>query len=304
MEAFRFSKSERIASLVILILTLAILLILARMRRVHPLSEEEARVFDSLISNILPDEDSSGVRRKPARRNLPVSSAVRISRRQPPPVRDPNTMTKDQWEELPLPPYVIRTLLNYRSKGGVFRGKEDVKKIYGMTDSLYGMISPYLTVAKPARGKDTLDAGRDKIPAASPSRLVEINRADSAAFDSLPGIPSFLAGRIVRYRKLLGGFVRKEQLLEVYGFDTLKYEKIKERVAADTSLVRKIDVNVCDVYTLARHPYLTRQEAEAVIFYRDHFGKIKKLQRLTEKNVLPEKTFRKVSPYLKTGGGN
>ena len=304
-EIFRFSKSERIASLIILVLTLLVVIALAFVRRIRPLPGEEAELFDSLVITLLPGEEllSRAKEKEDTPAVNPAPSGMDLEN--PPPVRDPNRMTRSEWEQLPLPPYVIRTLLNYRKKGGVFRKKEDLKKIYGMTDSLYEAIAPFVRVEgqEPAEEVPRPPAEKRKMPERTlPGPVaVDINRADSAVFDSLPGISPWLARRIVRYRALLGGFVRKEQLLEVYGLDSLTYRKIRDRLTVDTALIRRIDVNSCDEHALAHHPYLSRQEAGAVIFYREHFGKIDELEVLLEQHVLPEKTFRRIRPYLKTG---
>ncbi len=300
-DIFRFSRGERIASLILLVLTLVVLLMLAYVRRIHPLPAEEVRELDSLISVVLPAEEAfPGEKKQPAPAGRARPSHQKKTQASLP-VRDPNTMTREEWEALRLPPGVIRTLLNYRNKGGVFRKKEDVKKIYGMTDSLYRAISPYLSVRM--KEQEERSVLPDHKPATEPVvfPLVEINSADSAALDSLPGIPPFLARRIVRYRYLLGGFVRKEQLLEVYGLDSLTYGRIEKRITVDTLHLRKINVNSCDEYTLSHHPYLSRQEAGAVIFYREHFGRIDNLSVLREQKVLPERTFTRILPYLETG---
>ena len=300
-EFLRFSRGERIASLIILALTLAVLLALAYVRHVRPLPGEQVRAFDSLITWVLPSEEKNAAAVNGAESGEKRQPAAGRELKEPPPARDPNTMTEEEWNELPLPPRVIRTLLNYRSKGGVFRKKEDVKKIYGMTDSLYARISPYIQVKEKIQ-VDTLPSSEEEtVEKKSSFTLVEINTADSATLDSLPGIPPFLARRIVKYRNLLGGFARKEQLLEVYGLDSLTYDRIEKRITVDTLQLRKINVNSCDEYTLAHHPYLTRQEAGAVIFYREHFGRISDLNVLRTQHVLPEKTFRRVSLYLETG---
>ena len=302
-EIFRFSRSERIASLILLVLTLAVIVLLARMRRMRPLPDEESRIFDSLVVTLLPPEDPPEKERKRERDVLPGKEV----RREKPPVRDPNGMTREQWEALGVSPRITRIILHYREKGGRFRKREDVKKIYGMSNSLYEAVAPFLAVADSGgrkRAADTFPSRPSSPPVGNKPRravLTDINAADSAAFDSLPGIPPFLARRIVRYRHLLGGFVRKEQLLEVYGLDSLTYAGISGRLQVDTAGLRRIDVNSADPATLARHPYLSRHEAEAVIFYREHIGRIKNVDILLQEHVLPEKTFRKVSPYLRTG---
>lgn len=300
-EFLRFSRGERIASLIILALTLAVLLALAYVRHVRPLPEDEVRAFDSLITAVLPAEEGNTAAVNGAETGAGMQSADHRELKEPPPVRDPNTMTKEEWNELALPPRVIRTLMNYRRKGGVFRKKEDVKKIYGMTDSMYVRISPYIQVKEKIL-VDTLPSSEEEAVEETVSlTLVEINTADSATLDSLPGIPPFLARRIVKYRNLLGGFARKEQLLEVYGLDSLTYGRIEKRITVDARQLRKINVNSCDEYTLSHHPYLSRREAGAVIFYREHFGRISDLNVLRTEHVLSEKTFRRVSPYLETG---
>jgi len=50
---------------------------------------------------------------------------------------DPNTVSKEDLKKMKIPFVVINTLDKYRNKGGTFKRKEDVKKIYGLTDSVY-----------------------------------------------------------------------------------------------------------------------------------------------------------------------
>jgi competence protein ComEA len=52
---------------------------------------------------------------------------------------------------------------------------------------------------------------------AGASQLVNVNQADASALDALPGIGPTLAGRIVDYRKLNGGFTKLSDLGKVAG---------------------------------------------------------------------------------------
>jgi competence protein ComEA len=52
---------------------------------------------------------------------------------------------------------------------------------------------------------------------AGASQLVNVNQADATALDALPGIGPTLAGRIVDYRKLNGGFTKLSDLGKVAG---------------------------------------------------------------------------------------
>ena len=51
---------------------------------------------------------------------------------------------------------MVRNLIRYRSKGGVFRTPESLKRIYGMTDSLYQTLEPYITIGPDFQHRDTL----------------------------------------------------------------------------------------------------------------------------------------------------
>ena len=68
---------------------------------------------------------------------------------------------------------------------------------------------------------------------------IDINGCDSAALVALPGIGPVLSARIIKYRKLLGGFASVEQLKEVYGLPEETYEMIKGRLYADSSGTQK-----------------------------------------------------------------
>lgn len=59
---------------------------------------------------------------------------------------------------------------------------------------------------------------------------VNINTADAQTLDTLPGIGSAMAERILEYRKAHGAFQSTEELKEVRGIGDIKYEKLKDKV--------------------------------------------------------------------------
>ncbi|MFH1387577.1 MAG: ComEA family DNA-binding protein [bacterium] len=60
--------------------------------------------------------------------------------------------------------------------------------------------------------------------------IVNLNTADEAALDSLPGIGKSTAKKIIEYRKSNGPFARIEQIMEIPKFGKSKFEKIKDRI--------------------------------------------------------------------------
>jgi competence protein ComEA len=127
---------------------------------------------------------------------------------------------------------------------------------------------------------------------------VDINRSDSAALLPLPGIGPVLAGRIIRYRELLGGFNHAGQLNEVYGLPEETVSVIRESLRFDTAAIRQIRVNACTFSELLRHPYLEFEDVKAILRYRDDMGSITSLEEILANGLLADSTLEKISPYL------
>lgn len=133
---------------------------------------------------------------------------------------------------------------------------------------------------------------------ANPLQPVDINSADTAALQQLYGIGPAFALRIVKYRNLLGGFTRKEQLLEVYGMDAERYNGFADHVTVDRSKVRKIDINTATVDQLKRHPYLDYYQARAIVDYRKQGVVYRNAEDLLKVNLIDDATLTKLEGYI------
>jgi len=188
--------------------------------------------------------------------------------------------------------------LKYRNKGGVFYKKEDVKKIYGMNDSIYAVIDPYILIPIDEELKQ-LASDSIILPLEEFKKpTIEINSADSVSLLKLYGIGPVYAGRILKYRNLLGGFVRKDQLLEVYGITPETYDEIEKNIVLDVDFINKINLNTATFEQLNKHPYLNSYQANAILEYRKIIGEISSVEEIVENNLLPEDVFQKIKPYL------
>lgn len=208
---------------------------------------------------------------------------------------DPNQLTRQQMVKLGFDERLRRTFENYLSKKGKFREKEDLLKIYGMTDSIFSLIEPFIIFSQQKEIHEKPSRPVEKIA----ERLcIELNSADTIKLKLLPGIGSVLSSRIIRYRDLLGGFWQTDQLKEVYGISAELYEKISASVEVDTSLIRKINLNEASFSELLRHPYISYEQAGKISNFLKQNNKIPGPDVLLERRMIDSITFNRLYPYL------
>ena len=128
--------------------------------------------------------------------------------------------------------------------------------------------------------------------------LLDINSCDSLSLVALPGIGPVLSARIIKFRNLLGGFANVEQLKEVYGLPEETYEIIKGRLFADSSGLRKININSGGYRELSRIPYLEKYEITSILKYRELKGRIGGIGDLTDNKLLTTEKAIKAGPYM------
>ena len=120
-------------------------------------------------------------------------------------------------------------------------------------------------------------ASASKVP---PAASIDLNLADSLELIKLPQIGAVMASRIQRYRNRLGGFVTLEQLYEVKGMDTMRFETIKPYITLNHHELQKLQINQDDFKTLLRHPYLEYEQVKALVNHRERRGLIKNWEQV------------------------
>ena len=135
---------------------------------------------------------------------------------------------------------------------------------------------------------------------AKTDEMVELNSADTTRLKQLRGIGSGYAKMIVSYREILGGFYKAEQLLEVYKFPDETYQKIKNQLQVDTTLIRKIKVNTATVKELKAHPYISYYQALSIVENRELQVEMRYncLYDMVVDEDLKEEDILKVAPYF------
>lgn len=202
---------------------------------------------------------------------------------------NPNNLPAEKWKQLGLSDQQINNIKSYEAKGGHFYRNADLQKIYGITPEDYKRIEPYIDI--PQNGEYI----SNKL---QPGATIEVNTADSAKLTEVRGIGPSFSMRIIRYRDRLGGFYHKEQLLEVFGVDTTKYNEIKDQLTIDPSKVTRLKINSISLPSLQQFPYLNYKQVNAVIQYRAQHGKYNSINDLANVAILTPEVLRKIEPYL------
>lgn len=231
---------------------------------------------------------------------------------------DPNLLERQEWLALGLSERQVDGIERYRNKGGQFRTKRDLSRMYSVPPDLFARLEPFILLPDSLPKRTRERKGRkdnwestprptfvERTPERSERqarepRNVEVNSADSAALVALPGIGPAFAKGILRYRDRLGGYHTMEQLAEVYVLkdkpDAL--ERLKTLLVVDSLMVRKLPINTCTVEELAAHPYAGWKVAKPLIAYRKQHGPFSSVRDITGCQAVGEEVFRKLAPYL------
>lgn len=128
--------------------------------------------------------------------------------------------------------------------------------------------------------------------------LFNLNTADSLDLVQLYNIGPTFARRIVRYRALLGGFVDKQQLWEIHGMDSVRYNDIAPHLYANPADIQQIDLNSTTIDQLKRHPYLDYYQAKAIVQWRDAAGPYLSIEDILKIPIIDNQTYTHIAPYL------
>ena len=186
------------------------------------------------------------VERKDAQHDARTENIRRNTRRVESFRFNPNTVSVEDLCRLGFSQKQAQSIDNYRKKGGRFKKKSDFAKSYVVSDSIFRRLEPYIDIP-----------------------LLDLNLADSAALDALPGIGGWFARAIISHRQKLGGFSYKEQLMDIKNLDMERYAALEELVTVSPQHVRAYPLWTLPEDSLRKHPYIrSREAAHAIVLFR------------------------------------
>ncbi len=300
---FTFSRKERLALLVLLLVTGTLFLL--------------PSFFPGSGKVRYSTADSSWIREM-ARRTVPsgdsfqrtgkkLTVAEPESQAGPPAVLfpfDPNTVSGEEWSRLGLRDRTIRTILRFREKGGIFRKPEDLGRIYGLHPEEFNRLQPWIRLESPFKPTGSTSpetfSNRPSFPTYKKKeyRQVDINDADSADWVLLPGIGARLAARIVSFREKLGGFYNPDQVAETWGLPDSVFINIRPYLSLGNRSHRKLNLNAVAEAELKAHPYFRWQILKPLLAYRAEHGPFGRVEDIRKIQAISDSVYRKISPYL------
>ncbi|MAT56053.1 MAG: hypothetical protein CMN32_16395 [Saprospirales bacterium] len=316
-QSYSFTRSERLALVIIAALAIFFCILPALYRVYHARFTEGKQVPDTAWMAAIKEEKTS-------REDESVHGSYEKTVAEKQPVTlfyfDPNLSSLEELRRLGLKERVANTIINYRNKGGKFRRKEDLKKIYGLPESEYRRLEDWIKIEPPKQyasssvrnsgsnhegpKPDSLRSGkRDfKKPYKATEKeptVIDINQASIEEWQSLRGIGPAYSKRIVNFREKLGGFYSVEQVGETYGIPDSVFQKIRPYLKA-SPILKTIDLNQTDLSSLQKHPYISYKEAKVLFSYIQQHVPVTDMEQLRKamSKIFTKERWEKLEPYL------
>lgn len=188
---------------------------------------------------------------------------------------DPNELNAEQWQALGFSEKQANVIVNYRDRNlrGSFKSLEDIQKCFVISSEKFEDMKPWIRLSIVDKPKQT----EEKTVVAEKSDFSKIN-LNQITFRQLQefGFTEKDSAGILAFRKKLGGFINKQQLLETYEIDRALGEKLIYVAKLDNSDVPKYSLANAPEDWLKKHPYF-RYAADRIIFYRTSYPDDKKI---------------------------
>ncbi len=247
-------------------------------------------------------------------------------------VFDPNTINEAQWLTLGIQPRTVKTIINYRNKGGKFRDATDIQKIWGISPSDAKRLMPFIHITSMETNArystasyrhDNVNYSQGEAPThwqtmprsiQAKTQEVEINTATQQEWEALPGIGPVIAKRIIKFRDKLGGFKEVAEVKKTYGISDSLFERLqpylkltalkptpsaseisaKDNYGTTNGLV---NINKASVGSLLSVE-IPEEIAKSIVLYRKQHGSYKKIEDLRNIVFINDVIYAKIANKL------
>ena len=212
---------------------------------------------------------------------------------------DPNTAPFEEFVALGLSKSTAAGIVKYRKRGKVFSIPEEFAACYGVSDSVYQALKPYIAIAPEFEVKPFAEAAdpakQDTIIHYKRFRLDTV----TVAYLRTIGFSHRRATAFIKYRDMRGGLRNIEEVRECYVIpsaecDTLAKYIIFPESAAEPSPEEKIELNGADSATLRSVYGIGAKSVVEIMEYRQKLGGFVAVEQLAELKSVTESNFEKI----------
>lgn len=308
-----YSRAEARGLILLLFLTLSFLLapLLLRPQLITYLPATDQQELDKLVASLHEHRMSNAALtgRYPQRggQTNRYPSVARV----PLVPFDPNALTAEDWEARGVPHFVAQRMVKYKDAAGGFKDKAKIKKMYGLEDSVYQRLAPFIQLPEqaPRRGESFAknDAGQDGAPSRFPRKPrnlqpFDLNAADTTQLMQIRGIGRWKALAVVKERNLLGGFINEKQVNDIWSFKEapdLVDSVQKYTFVAPGFVPKQVPINSATFDEMCFHPCIRKPLARAIVAFRNQHGPFKTVDDLKQIVFLKEADLEKLRPYVR-----
>lgn len=193
---------------------------------------------------------------------------------------DPNLLNIEDWIALGFSEKQANVIVNYRDRNlkGSFKTLEDIKNCFVISPEKFEELKPFIRLNPSTMSKKSDDKKPEFKQEKTDFSKTELN---SITFKQLLefGLDEKSAGSMIGFRKKLGGFMTKEQILETYNIDKELVQKLLSIAPLDNSKVERYSLVNAPEEWLKNHPYF-KYSADKIIYYRISNPDDKKIWKL------------------------
>ncbi len=239
---------------------------------------------------------------------------------------NPNEASLEELMAAGMPPRVANILIHYREKGGYFKTAADLKKVYGITPTLFAALEPRILLSEPQQKTKNFVKNINQEIEAQRTVILKNFNPNTVTEEAL--LEMGLEKRVVKiwlnYRKAGKIFTKKQDVEKIYGISSdffLKIEnyiqfddnqviaknsdniyKLQNRKIASSDLNFKLNLNTASMDELLRLHGIGRIFASRIVKYREDLGGFVTVNQLKEIENFPDSTFNALVPLLIISG--
>ena len=209
---------------------------------------------------------------------------------------DPNVLDLEGWKNLGFSEKQAQVILNYKERNlrGSFKNLEDIQKCFVISVDKFLELKPWIKIKEQEQKSITEELSKPKEIHKTDFSKIDVNQITFKQLVEF-GFDEKSAASFLGFRKKLGGFVDKKQILETYNISQDLAKKLVEITNLDTSKIQKYSLKDAPEDFLKNHPYF-RRYGDKIIFFRITYPEEKEIFKKIK--ATPEEVA-KMKLYLK-----